>query len=138
VGCPNPDDWYVRWYPCHPGFARIARRGLREFAQRCGFGNRVLDDIESAAGEALANAVEHGHHPEKGVAVRARCLANGIAIEVHDSGPGFPGDLRSRNKDTLTPRGYGIRLMTTLMDSVEFTDNGRCVRLTKYLTPPAI
>ena len=69
----------------------------------------------SAAGEALANAVE-----------------------IQDSGPGFNGDLRTRNGRVLTPRGYGSRLMTTLMDAVEFADNGRCVRLTKYLEPPRL
>lgn len=136
MGCPHLDDWvYVRWYPCHAGFARLARRGLREFAVRCGFTGEALDDIESAAGEAVANAVEHGHHPEKGVSVKARCLDNGILIEVHDNGPGFKGDLRDRNRRRIMPRGYGIRLMTTLMDAVEFTDNGRRVRLTKFLRP---
>jgi len=134
VGCPNLGDWaYSRWYPCHAGFARIARRGIREHAARCRFEGAALDDIETAVGEALANAVEHGHHPEKGVTVKARELGNGIVIEIHDSGPGFEGDLRHRNRMLLTPRGYGIRLMTMLMDVVEFTDGGRCVRLTKYL-----
>jgi anti-sigma regulatory factor (Ser/Thr protein kinase) len=139
VGCPHLDDWvYVRWYPCHAGFAKLARRGLREFAARCGFERPALDDIESAAGEALANAVEHGHNAEKGIVVKARSIASGMLIEIHDNGPGFTGDLRTRNGRRLMPRGYGIRLMTTLMDAVEFTDNGRCVRLTKYLEPPRL
>lgn len=137
MGCPHLDDWvYVRWYPCHAGFAKLARRGLREFAARCGFGRKALDDIESAVGEAMAGAVAYGHRPEKGVVVKARSFANGLIIEIHDNGPGFKGDLRTRNGGRLTPRGYGVRLMTTLMDAVEFRDNGRCVRLTKYLEPP--
>lgn len=139
MGCPHLEEWvYVRWYPCHAGFAKLARRGLREFAARFGFERKVLDDIESAVGEAVANAFEHGHHAEKGVTVRARSLTNGLTIEIHDAGPGFKGDLRTHNGPQLTPRGYGIRLMTTLMDAVEFADNGRCVRLTKYLEPPRL
>ena len=139
MGCPHLEEWvYVRWYPCHAGFAKLARRGLREFAARLGFERRALDDIESAAGEALANAVEHGHHPEKGVTVKARQLANGLSIVIHDSGPGFKGDVEAHNGRRKAPRGYGIRLMTTLMDAVEFADNGRCVRLTKYLEPPRL
>lgn len=138
MGCPHLDDWtYVRWYPCHAGFAKLARRGLREFATRCGFDSAALDDIESAAGEALANAVVHGRDAERGVTVKARLAGGGLTIEIHDSGPGFAGDLRTRNS-RFTPRGYGIRLMTTLMDQVEFTDNGRCVRLTKYLERPRL
>lgn len=136
MGCPHLDDWsYVRWYPCHASFAKLARRGLREFAARCGFDAGALDDIESAAGEALANAVVHGRNAEQGVTVKARLVGTSLTIEIHDSGPGFAGDLRARNT-RFTPRGYGIRLMTTLMDQVEFTDNGRCVRLTKRLAPP--
>jgi anti-sigma regulatory factor (Ser/Thr protein kinase) len=139
VGCPHLDDWaYVRWYPCHAGFAKLARRGLREFAARCGFERKVLDDIESAVGEAIAGAVGYSRNAEKGVVVKARTLANGLTVEIHDSGPGFKGDLRSQNEGRLTPRGYGVRLMTTLMDAVEFADNGRCVRLTKYLEPPRL
>jgi anti-sigma regulatory factor (Ser/Thr protein kinase) len=135
VACPDEDDvWvYSRWYPCQSGFAQIARRGLREFAIRCGFEGAGLTDIESAVGEALANAIEHGHHPEKGFTVRANCLPDRLLIEVRDGGPGCEEDLRDRNRSKMAPRGYGIRIMTTVMDAVEFSERGTCVRLTKYL-----
>jgi anti-sigma regulatory factor (Ser/Thr protein kinase) len=137
VGCPDPNDWdYSRWYPCHSGFAPIARRGIRDFARLCGLGQRALIGIESAAGEAINNAIEHGHHPEKGIQVRARRLAGGLVVEVQDYGIGFKAKLREASRPALAPRGYGIRIMTGTMDLVEFSDAGRCVRLTIYDRSP--
>ncbi len=135
--CPKTDDWeYSRWYPCHAVFAPIARRGVRDFAALCGYGERELIDIESAAGEAINNAIEHGHHPEKGIRVRARRLADGLLIEIQDYGVGFRAKLREVNRQALAPRGYGIRIMTATMDVVEFSDAGRCVRLTLHHRSP--
>lgn len=137
MGCPDPDEWeYSRWYPCHSGFAPIARRGVRDFAALCGFGQRDLIRIESAAGEAINNAVEHGYHPDKGIRVRARRIAKGLMIEIQDYGAGFRAKLRDVTRPPLAPRGYGIRIMTGTMDLVEFSDAGRCVRLTVYRGSP--
>lgn len=134
MGSPDPDEWvYTRWYPCHAGFVHIARRGIREFAARCGYAGKDLDDVENAVGEAVTNAIEHRSHPEQGVTVTARRIPNGITIEVRDQGRGFEASLLERNRRKLAPRGYGIRIMTASMNAVEFADNGRCVRLTKYL-----
>lgn len=135
--CPDAHDWeYSRWYPCHSGFAPIARRGVRDFAFLCGFSERELIGIESAAGEAINNAIEHGHHPEKGFRVSARRLATGFLIEIQDYGVGFKAKLREASRQPLAPRGYGIRIMTGTMDVVEFSDAGRCVRMTTYCRSP--
>jgi anti-sigma regulatory factor (Ser/Thr protein kinase) len=109
---------------------------VRDFALLCGFGEGDLVGIESAAGEAINNAVEHGHHPEKGIRVRARRLANGLVVEIQDYGVGFKAKLREASRQQLAPRGYGIRIMTGTMDVVEFSDAGRCVRLTIYHRSP--
>lgn len=135
---PEPDSgWeFRRWFPPEPSYLFIARRGVREFAERCGFAGRELDDIESALGEGLANAVHYGALPSSGLTVRATFEDNGLIVEIHDGGPGFDRDKGPRGADdrAQAPRGYGILVMRRLMDRVTFGQNGSLVQLFKRLT----
>jgi anti-sigma regulatory factor (Ser/Thr protein kinase) len=132
----DPDWEFRRWFPPEPSYLFIARRGVREFAERCGFVGRDLDDIESALGEALANAVEHGPHTSSGVTVRATFSDDGLVVEIHDGGPGFERDKGPREiaAESRAPRGYGILVMRRLMDRVTFGQNGSLVQLFKRLS----
>tara|TARA_R110002072_G_scaffold302100_1_gene483956 strand:- start:142264 stop:143178 length:915 start_codon:yes stop_codon:yes gene_type:complete len=68
-----------------------------------------------------------------------RRVAVGVAINrdeavfsVTDEGPGFDSStFEASDFDADAPRGRGIRLMRTFMDSVEFREGGRQVVLTK-------
>jgi anti-sigma regulatory factor (Ser/Thr protein kinase) len=117
------------------GAVRRARRALIDFAAQCGFDNGVLADVESAAGEALANAVEHGDCAE-GVDVMATFDGVRLVIEVKDHGIGFdcgPALERANAPDTSGNRGFGIFLMRTLMDEVAYSDCGSRIQLVKRL-----
>jgi anti-sigma regulatory factor (Ser/Thr protein kinase) len=102
----------------------------------CGFAGTDLADVETAVGEALANAAEHGHRPGSGFEVRVHLDRERVVIEIEDEGGGFPGApgpaAASPPHDAL--RGFGIYLMRQLMDEVSFDERGTCVRLTKRLT----
>ena len=116
----------------------VARRALVAFARHAGFAADDVADIESALGEALANAAEHGHRPGSRFSVDALISAGRLVIEIRDDGRGF--DI-SRVDPTAgrsdSPRGFGIFIMRALMDSIEFVDRGRCIRLIKALPPTA-
>ena len=43
-----------------PSSVREARRAILDYARLCGFGTQETFEIALGAGEALANAVEHG------------------------------------------------------------------------------
>jgi anti-sigma regulatory factor (Ser/Thr protein kinase) len=135
---PEPDHGreFRRWFPPEPSYLFIARRGVREFAERCGFAGRDLDDIESALGEGLANAVEHGALPSSGLTVRATFEHDGLVVEIHDGGTGFDREKGSRGAadEARAPRGYGILVMRRLMDRVTFGQNGSLVQLFKRRT----
>ncbi len=92
-----------------------------------------MADIETAVGEALANAAEHGHQAGSGFEVRVFVERDSIVIEVQDEGRGFLCNPSAPKPAHDAPRGFGIYLMRHLMDQVDFDERGSCVRLTKRL-----
>jgi anti-sigma regulatory factor (Ser/Thr protein kinase) len=105
-----------------------------------GYAPTDLADIETAIGEALANAAEHGHRPGGAFDVAAYVDGGVAVIEVLDEGAGFTTSLAE--PATLprpdVSRGFGIFLMRELMDSLEYDEQGRCVRLKKRLPATVI
>jgi anti-sigma regulatory factor (Ser/Thr protein kinase) len=127
---------YRATYACGYGAVRRARLELTDFAARCGFDDGMLADIESAIGEALANAAEHGNHgASAGFDVIAAFEGARLDIEVKDCGPGFDSErlLAASTPDANGNRGFGIFLMQQLMDDVAYTERGSRVRLSKRL-----
>jgi serine/threonine-protein kinase RsbW len=102
-------------------------------------------DIETALGEALANAVINGNHEDASKRVQVTCLCNTDAevwISVRDEGYGFdtyalPDPTRSGK--LLATHGRGIYLMRAFMDEVQFEKGGTVVRMHKNsnAAPPA-
>jgi serine/threonine-protein kinase RsbW len=113
--------------------AAFARRSLIAHIAAYGYPDGDLADIETAVGEALANAAEHGHRGGSGFEVRAFVQRDRIVIEVQDEGGGFRAAAYSPKPAHDAPRGFGIYLMRHLMDEVDFDKGGTCVRLTKRL-----
>lgn len=113
--------------------AAFARRSLIAHIAAYGYPDGDLADIETAVGEALANAAEHGHRTESGFEVRVYVRRDRIVIEVQDEGRGFRSSASTPKPPHDAPRGYGIYLMRHLMDEVDFDELGTCVRLTKRL-----
>ncbi len=93
--------------------------------------------VELALQEALANAIRHGckNDPTKKVQCCVTFDAAGeLVIVIRDPGPGFdvtavPNPLEGSN--VLKPSGRGVFLINQLMDTVEFTDEGRRVLMRK-------
>jgi serine/threonine-protein kinase RsbW len=113
--------------------AAFARRSLIAHIAAYGYPDGDLADIETALGEALANAAEHGHRTDTGFEVRAYVECDRIVIEVRDEGGGFRSAAATPKPSHDAPRGFGIYLMRHLMDEVDFNETGTCVRLTKRL-----
>jgi len=113
----------------------LARRAVVEFARACGFPDGLTRDIECAVGEALANAVEHGHSEGGSIDVRCSFRDRRLTVEIKDRGPGFERKRGFGTPEACGPlwRGYGIHIIKTLMDDVIYLDRGTRVRLTKRL-----
>jgi anti-sigma regulatory factor (Ser/Thr protein kinase) len=111
--------------------AAFARRSLIAHIASYGYLDGDLADIETAVGEALANAAEHGHSAAGDMQVRVFIESESVVIEIQDEGCGFGPRLDGVKPGHDAPRGFGIYLMRHLMDEVRF--EGTCVRLSKRL-----
>jgi anti-sigma regulatory factor (Ser/Thr protein kinase) len=71
-----------------------------------------------AAGEACANAIEHGHRDAPGdtVRLRAEALVDDLRLTVADT-----GRWKTPQPDLNTHRGRGVALMRALMQQVTIT-----------------
>lgn len=112
-----------------------ARRAIVAFAKSAAFAGQDLDDLEIAAGEALANAFEHGQGDVSGFEVSVVRDETSLTIVVQDGGRGFDPSLDGLHvcpsSDSL--RGFGTFIMRELMDEVEYSERGTRLRLTKRL-----
>ncbi|MFF5497655.1 SpoIIE family protein phosphatase [Streptomyces aquilus] len=94
------------------------RQALRRWLDQCGLPPRIAQNVLVAAGEACANAIEHGHRDAPGapVRLRAEALADEVRLTVVDSGRW------KRPQPELNPlRGRGVMLMRALMHQVTIT-----------------
>ena len=94
-------------------------------------------DVEIALREALANAVLHGNKEEIQKKVHIDCHVQPgkeLSLVIKDEGSGFDPAMvpdPTKTENILSETGRGIHLMRMLMDSVQFNDGGREVRLQK-------
>lgn len=122
-----------------PRAVREARNAIVDFARVCGFSSQLTVDIALAAGEALANAVEHGNKDLGYVALLCRFEDEVLTVEVRDEGHGFDfAAAVKRRREPNSVRGYGITIMRALMDEVQYVDRGTTVRLRKRLVADAV
>ena len=102
-------------FPAESGQLAPVRAGLRSWLHSCDVSARMVADILVAAGEACANAIEHGHRFSPGAQIRLRAVstAQQLRLTVTDTG-------RWKTAPTGDPdyRGHGIALMRALMEQV--------------------
>jgi anti-sigma regulatory factor (Ser/Thr protein kinase) len=113
--------------------ARPARAGICSFASSCGFHGEALADVECAAGEAIANAIEHGNRSHGWFTVTCSFRQGLLSVEIKDRGPGFEVPIPPPVRPRFVTRGWGLFMMRALVDSVTFEENGTRVRLEKRL-----
>jgi serine/threonine-protein kinase RsbW len=117
---------------------RLIESAVTQLVERCrefGFGGQRLSlNFRVGVAEALANAMIYGNgrDPRKQVRVEVELTPARVAVVVRDEGCGFDPD--SVPDPTLPenlerPGGRGIFLIRELMDEVDFTGCGNCVRM---------
>ena len=131
-------EYHARFYSAYTDVA-AARHRIVAFAAHW-FSGRDLADIESAAGEALANLAERGSDGEGQIDVHCFIRNDDLVVEVIDTAHGFE---RWNALDYFEPgedgtRGFGRSIMSALMDEVQYREHGAHVRLVKHLSPPAV
>jgi len=95
-------------------------------------------DIKLCIEEAVRNAIVHGNHSDRRLAVRVayRVEDSKLVIEVEDEGAGFD---RRAVADPTAPAhimknsGRGVYLIKKLMDKVDYNDTGNKITMVKNL-----
>ncbi|MFJ6728821.1 SpoIIE family protein phosphatase [Streptomyces sp. NPDC091281] len=121
-------------FPAESSQLAPVRRALRGWLERCDLSTRDLQDMLIGAGEACANAIEHGHRDAPGGTVRLRADSSfdELRLSVADS-----GSWRAPRAEPHALRGRGLLLMRSLMRDVTVTADatGTTVEMTKRITP---
>jgi PAS domain S-box-containing protein len=105
-------------FPADTAHLAASRAALRGWLARAGVGENQILDVLIAAGEAVANSIEHGHRDHPGtVWVRATASADHLHVTIADTGTWIT---RAPAPDTeiAAYRGRGISLMRALMHDV--------------------
>ena len=118
-------------FACSPANAAGARKAVTQFASAWLAGSDLWD-LELAVGEVLSNVVQHGR--SLWVAVHCYRDSDGLVTEVWNYGDGFALPQSFERPPQGALRGYGLYLLHTLLDELEFFDCGRHIRLVKKVS----
>jgi len=110
--------------PCREEFAIIGRMQAEAIARRLNFDEEEVQDIKSAVGEAVDNAIEHGIS-EKGIDLHYHLSRRELIIEIIDYGRGFnPDGVGFELPDPMAERGRGLFILRQLVDDLRIESNG--------------
>ncbi|HEV2904745.1 MAG TPA: ATP-binding protein, partial [Pyrinomonadaceae bacterium] len=130
-------DEYELVIPMGTDTELISAHTVEQIARRINFRPEAINQIKLALVEACINAAEHSLSPDRKIYQRFRVENDKLVVtvasrgvvpaKVVDENAGQNGEARSR-------RGWGLKLIKSLMDEVEFerVDDGTQLRMTKY------
>lgn len=109
-----------------------SRNALRGWLNRAGVEPDQIQDVLIATGEAVANAIEHGHRDQVGtVSLRATAIVDRLQVTVTDTGA-----WKTPTEVADFSRGRGISLMRVLMEdcSIQSSEAGTTVSMHARIT----
>jgi serine/threonine-protein kinase RsbW len=120
----------------------IAANTAEQIARRANFRPEAINQIKTALVEACINAAEHSLSPDRKIYQRFVVEDDKLVVTVSSRGV-VPAQLGQNGQDNDTGavengksrRGWGLKLIKTLMDEVVFerVDDGTQLRMTKYI-----
>jgi serine/threonine-protein kinase RsbW len=121
----------------------LAAMTVEQVARRLNFTTEAINQIKTAVVEACINASEHSLSPDRKISQRFEVESDRLVITISSRGI-LPANLAAAIENESAPgkddetddrRGWGLKLIQTLMDEVEFerVDEGTSLRMTKYL-----
>jgi serine phosphatase RsbU (regulator of sigma subunit) len=120
-------------FPAHVGHLASTRTALRSWLTQARVDPDQTMNVLIAAGEAVANAIEHGHRdrPEGIISLRATVLSDQVQFTIADS-----GSWKAPQPVAEAHRGRGITLMRALMQDIAINPDttGTTVHLSARIT----
>jgi serine/threonine-protein kinase RsbW len=134
-------DEYEMIIPMGENSELVAARAVEEIARRLHFRSDAINQIKTALVEACINAAEHSLSPDRKIYQRFRVEDDKLVVTVASRGvvpaqlPGQNGQEGGAESNLKGRRGWGLKLIRTLMDEVEFerVDDGTRLKMTKYI-----
>ncbi|MCY0916687.1 SpoIIE family protein phosphatase [Streptomyces sp. H27-G5] len=105
-------------FPAESSQLAPVRKTLRGWLAQCDLPPTTVQNVLVAAGEACANAIEHGHRDAPGETIyfRAEAYVDNLHLTVADT-----GHWKAPQPELNTHRGRGMGLMRALMQQVTIT-----------------
>ncbi|GAA2429333.1 SpoIIE family protein phosphatase [Streptomyces macrosporus] len=105
-------------FPAESSQLAPVRKALRNWLSQCDVPPQTMQSILVAAGEACANAIEHGHRHTPGdtVRLRAEAFVDNLRLTVVDT-----GRWKTPQPEANAHRGRGMALMRAMMHQVTVT-----------------
>jgi serine/threonine-protein kinase RsbW len=140
----SPADEFVMILPMGEDNELVAASTVEQIARRLNFRPEAINQIKHAIVEACINAAEHSLSPDRKIYQRFRVESDRLVVTISSRGV-VPSDLAAQNGElgaqpgeseaAKERRGWGLKLIRSLMDEVEFerVDEGTSLRMTKYL-----
>jgi serine/threonine-protein kinase RsbW len=138
-------DEFVVVLPMGEDNELIAASTAEQIARKLDFQPEAINQIKTAVVEACINAAEHSLSPDRKIYQRFRVESDKLVITISSRGI-VPAKVEAQDREPGTPtsddlgagagrRGWGLKLIRTLMDEVEFerVDDGTSLRMTKYV-----
>ena len=141
AGAGEADEFAIE-LPMSEDTELIAAHTVEQIARRMEFQPEAINQIKTALVEACINAAEHSLSTERKIYNRFRVEGDKLVITVSSRGLAVPVTLpengaadKNGGEGAKGRRGWGLKLIRTLMDDVEFerVDDGTRLRMTKYL-----
>jgi serine/threonine-protein kinase RsbW len=138
---------YVAILPMGDDNELLAASIVEQIARKSNFRTEAINQIKTAIVEACINAAEHSLSPDRKIYQRFRVESDRLVITISSRGvvPAKQsiGEGTQPAEDielTDERRGWGLKLIRSLMDEVEFeqVDDGTSLRMTKYLRPTSL
>ena len=139
-----PHDEFEMILPMGEDNELVAANTVEQIARRLNFEPEAINQIKHAIVEACINATEHSLSPDRKIYQRFRIESDKLVVTISSRGV-VPSNLAAQNGELGTQpgqttaaqerRGWGLKLIRSLMDEVEFerVDEGTSLRMTKYL-----
>ncbi len=135
-------DEFVMILPMGENNELVAANTVEQIARRLNFKPEAINQIKHAIVEACINAAEHSLSPDRKIYQRFRVEDDRLVITISSRGV-LPPNLTTQGTPAAAGeseaarerRGWGLKLIRSLMDEVEFeqVDEGTSLRMTKYL-----
>lgn len=131
--------------PSQLGYEKKAMEKAAQVARDMGFSEDRVNDLKTAVAEACINAMEHGNDLDDSTCIGITLTPGSSTLEVSisDEGNGLKDVTAPSMEDKIegkdpSKRGWGVFLINSLMDDVQFLSDqggGNTVKMVIHLEP---